>query len=345
MAATARDIIADMNDVGDRTLAQQGLAGKIDQVGGQHVHMKQLGKGTAGRRLWVGLPAGGVVNDGTQAACVLLQRVNKGGYARFAGKVRLQAQCAGFSELVDCGTMVAVADDDRLASLDELACAVQTNAAGGTGNKNGERGGQTDTSVVSGLPIVVWLVRLPSSLIQINIFSCYLLYRRLPPWGLRECFLGGCMRIVVVSGTVFGTAEEVAWRASELLSAAGLDVAYQQHWQLQELLQQEPDALLLIASTTGMGELPERLQPLVDALQAQQPDWAGRPVGIIGLGDAGYGDNFCLAADELEALADELGLVMLQDTLRLDASESVTPEQDAVPWLQEFAELLVAWSS
>ena len=36
---------------------------------------------------------------------------------------------------------------------------------------------------------------------------------------------------------------------------------------------------------------------------------------------------------------------MLQDTLRLDASESVTPEQDAVPWLQEFAELLVAWSS
>ena len=206
-------------------------------------------------------------------------------------KVRL-AQCAGFSELVDCGTMVAVADDDRLASLDELACAVQTNAAGGTGNKNGERGGQTDTSVVSGLPIVVWLVRLPSSLIQINIFSCYLLYRRLPPWGLRGCFLGGCMRIVVVSGTVFGTAEEVAWRASELLSAAGLDVAYQQHWQLQELLQQEPDALLLIASTTGMGELPERLQPLVDALQAQQPDWAGRPVGIIGLGDAGYGDNF-----------------------------------------------------
>ena len=85
--------------------------------------------------------------------------------------------------------------------------------------------------------------------------------------------------------------------------------------------------------------------PAAGSASPQLPAWAVRPGGIIGLCDAGYGDNFCLAADELEALADELGLVMLQDTLRLDASESVTPEQDAVPWLQEFAELLVAWSS
>lgn len=153
------------------------------------------------------------------------------------------------------------------------------------------------------------------------------------------------MRIVIVSGTVFGAAEEVAWRAEELLSAAGFDVVYQQQWQLQELLQQEVDGLLLIASTTGMGELPERMQPLVEALQEQQPDWAGRPAGIIGLGDAGYGDNFCLAADELEDLADDLGLMLLQETLRLDASQSVTPDQDAVPWLQELAELLQAWES
>lgn len=152
------------------------------------------------------------------------------------------------------------------------------------------------------------------------------------------------MRIVIVSGTVFGAAEEVAWRAGELLSAVGLDVQYQQHWQLQELLQQEPDGLLLIASTTGMGELPERMQPLVDALYEELPEWSGLPAGVIGLGDAGYGDNFCLAADELEDLAGALGLVLVQETLRLDASESVTPEQDAVPWLQEFAELLTAWS-
>ncbi|TDQ38894.1 flavodoxin domain-containing protein [Thiopseudomonas denitrificans] len=152
------------------------------------------------------------------------------------------------------------------------------------------------------------------------------------------------MRIAIVSGTVFGAAEEVAWRAGELLTAAGLDTAYRQHWDVTDLLEHDPGGLLFIASTTGMGELPEKMQPLVDTLQERQPDWVGRPVGIIGLGDAGYGDNFCLAADELEDLADLLGLVRLQDTLRLDASETVTPEQDAVPWLQEFAGLLKAWN-
>ena len=152
------------------------------------------------------------------------------------------------------------------------------------------------------------------------------------------------MRVAIVSGTVFGTSEEVAWRASELLAEAGLDAVYQQHWTLQELLEQDPAALLFVVSTTGMGEVPERMQPLLEKLQEQLPDWAGRPAGIIGLGDSGYGDNFCLAADELEDLTDELGLVRLQETLRLDASETVTPEQDSIAWIEEFTALLGAWN-
>jgi len=92
-----------------------------------------------------------------------------------------------------------------------------------------------------------------------------------------------------------------------------------------------------------MGELPEKLQPLVNTLEEQLPDWAGRPAGIIGLGDAGYGDNFCLSVDALEELYEELGLVMLQDSLRLDASETVTHVEDAVPWINEFTALLQAW--
>lgn len=151
------------------------------------------------------------------------------------------------------------------------------------------------------------------------------------------------MRIAIVSGTVFGTAEEVAWRASELLAEAGLDVTFRPHWQLSELLEHDPEAVLFVTSTTGMGELPEKLQPLVSGLEQQLPDWAGRPAGIIGLGDGGYGDNFCLSVDELEALYELLGLVMLQDSLRLDASETVTHVEDAVPWINEFAALLQEW--
>lgn len=153
------------------------------------------------------------------------------------------------------------------------------------------------------------------------------------------------MRIAIVSGTVFGTAEELAWHAKELLVAAGLKPSYQQQWELDALQQYDPEALLLISSTTGMGEVPERLQPLLDGLEERLPDWAGRPLGIVGLGDRGYGDDFCRAADALEELSDLLGLVPLQTTLRLDASETVNHVEDAVPWLQDFIELLKQWSN
>jgi len=36
----------------------------------------------------------------------------------------------------------------------------------------------------------------------------------------------------------------------------------------------------------------------------------------------------------------ELGVVEVQEMLRLDASESVTPETDAEPWLEQFVKLL-----
>lgn len=153
------------------------------------------------------------------------------------------------------------------------------------------------------------------------------------------------MRVAIVTGSVFGTAEEIAWQAQDLLSAKGFSVHYRQQWPVDDLLALDPQALLVISSTTGMGELPERLQPLVDALEEHQPDWAGRPAGLIGLGDSGYGDQFCMAADHIEELFELLGLVPLQETLRLDASESVTPEEDAQPWLYSFVEQLQGWQA
>ncbi len=151
------------------------------------------------------------------------------------------------------------------------------------------------------------------------------------------------MRVAIVSGTVFGTSEEVAWRARDLLANVGLEPVYRQQWQLDELLALEPAALLVVTSTTGMGELPERLQPLVDALEDSMPDWAGRPAGLVGLGDSGYGEQFCEGATRIEELFELLGLVPVQPTLRLDASETVTPEEDALPWLGEFAQVLQGW--
>lgn len=145
------------------------------------------------------------------------------------------------------------------------------------------------------------------------------------------------INLVIVSGTVFGAAEEVAQHAAQLLAEAGLNVTYQARISYSELVALEPDALLFVTSTTGMGELPEDLQPLTAALRDQPPEWHGLLGAVIALGDACYGEDFCAGGEMIRELYEELGVVELQDMLRLDASESVTPESDAEPWLAEFA--------
>jgi MioC protein len=58
------------------------------------------------------------------------------------------------------------------------------------------------------------------------------------------------------------------------------------------------------------------------------------------LGDSSYGDTFCGGGEQMRELFAELGLREVQEMLRLDASESVTPETDAEPWLAQFASAL-----
>ncbi len=151
------------------------------------------------------------------------------------------------------------------------------------------------------------------------------------------------MQLVIISGTVFGTAEEVAFAAAEALEQAGVKAVYRQQWQLDELVQADPQAVLFVCSTTGMGEMPPAMQLLAKQLEDRLPDWAGRPAGIIALGDAGYGDTFCAAGDELQELVQILGLVEVQEMLRLDASETVTQAADAMPWVADFARELLDW--
>lgn len=86
-----------------------------------------------------------------------------------------------------------------------------------------------------------------------------------------------------------------------------------------------------------MGELPDNLLPLYSQLRDVLPAFLrGLPAGVIGLGDASYGDTFCGGCELIRELFAELGAVEVQEMLRLDASESVTPESDAEPWLAEF---------
>ncbi len=150
------------------------------------------------------------------------------------------------------------------------------------------------------------------------------------------------MKVAILSGSVYGNAEDVARHAQRLLSEAGFEAWHDPRAQLDPLLAFAPQALLVVTSTTGMGELPDSFVPLYSALRDRLPDWRGMPGGIIALGDASYGDTFCGGGELVRELFVELGVREVQDMLRLDASETVTPEADAEPWIASFAQALRA---
>ncbi|MGE6790552.1 flavodoxin [Pseudomonas guineae] len=150
------------------------------------------------------------------------------------------------------------------------------------------------------------------------------------------------MKIAIFSGSVYGTAEEVARHAERLLNAPGLEAWHNPRASLAEIQAFAPEAFLAVTSTTGMGELPDNLQPLYYAIRDHLPAWNGLPGAVIALGDSSYGDTFCGGGELVSELFAELGIVEVLPMLRLDSSESVTPETDAEPWLADFIAKLQA---
>ncbi|MBF8721522.1 MULTISPECIES: flavodoxin [Pseudomonas] len=151
------------------------------------------------------------------------------------------------------------------------------------------------------------------------------------------------MKVAIISGSVYGTAEEVARHAEALLKAAGFQAWHAARATLQDLQGFAPEALLAVTSTTGMGELPDNLMALYGDIRDTLPAaWRGLPGAVIGLGDSSYGDTFCGGGEQMRELFAELGVREVQPMLRLDASETVTPEADAEPWLADFMAALKA---
>ena len=144
------------------------------------------------------------------------------------------------------------------------------------------------------------------------------------------------MKVAILSGSVYGAAEDVARVAQQVLQDGGFEAWHKPGVALDELLAFAPEALLVVTSTTGMGELPGNIQNLYYALRDRFPAWSGVPGAVIALGDSSYGDTYCAGGEQLRELFAELGLVEVLPMLRLDASETVTPELDAEPWLAGF---------
>ena len=79
-------------------------------------------------------------------------------------------------------------------------------------------------------------------------------------------------KLAIICGSVYGTAEEVAHHAEEWLQHADIEARFLKKADVATLLEFAPDAVLAVTSTTGMGEMPDELQQLLDDLTAAQPE-------------------------------------------------------------------------
>lgn len=141
-------------------------------------------------------------------------------------------------------------------------------------------------------------------------------------------------KILVLNGSVYGKAMEIADLVEEDLQDSGFDIEIEETLMADEVL--NADVLLIITSTTGSGEVPANILPSFIDWQDKLPQMEQKPAGIIALGDSGYDDTFCAAGEQFEELLEEMNANLVCDMLKLDAGVLVDYDSEVLNWLEEF---------
>lgn len=150
------------------------------------------------------------------------------------------------------------------------------------------------------------------------------------------------MDIYLIVGSESGNTEMVADCVTTALEERGHTVSRYADGGLEAAALAERTVVLVCSSTTGIGDLPQNVEPLYGELSAARPSLAHVRYGLIGLGDRNYKDSFLGAPKKWDALFAELGAKRVHDRLELDATDNPTPDEDAVAWIPGWLEALAA---
>jgi len=144
--------------------------------------------------------------------------------------------------------------------------------------------------------------------------------------------------VYIPVGTVSGTAKAVADACSEALSAAGHKSVVDTEASVETLNSGGWDAILVVTATTGQGDIPTNLARFYVALEEQSPLQNGRSFGVISLGDSSYDMTFCQAGALMEERFYKLQGQAPVPRVTIDATETQTPDDEALFWLKEWME-------
>lgn len=141
-------------------------------------------------------------------------------------------------------------------------------------------------------------------------------------------------KIALIVGSVYGGAQYVAEQAQALLTGMGHELMLYEEPVLDDILTFNPQLWLVITSTTGQGDIPDNLLPFYLDVKNRFPLLTGKQFAVIALGDSSY-DTFCGAGEQLRELLLEIQGTELAPMLRIDACETLEPENVALPWLEQ----------
>lgn len=145
--------------------------------------------------------------------------------------------------------------------------------------------------------------------------------------------------LTIIAGTVYGNAQHVAEQVEESLAEQGIDCSLESDPSVTDF--SDADALLIITSTTGQGDVPPNLEFVFSDLKDESPMLTGKPFAVVALGDSSYGDSFCGAGKQFQVLLTELQADAVADMLEIDAMETLEPEKDVLEWVNTIKDKLV----
>jgi len=136
-------------------------------------------------------------------------------------------------------------------------------------------------------------------------------------------------------GSVYGNAQHVAEEVKEMFDTKGVNSKIFDDPSMEEFT--NVSGVIVISSTTGQGDVPPNLEFFIDDLREKFPLMEQKPFAVVGLGDSSYGETYCGAGRQIHELLIELQGKPVADMLEVDACETLEPETEVVPWLENLA--------
>ena len=146
--------------------------------------------------------------------------------------------------------------------------------------------------------------------------------------------------ISIFAGSVYGNAQHVAEEVATMLESEAVDAEVFTDPSVSDF--KDAEAVVVITSTTGQGDIPPNLELFHAELREQFPLMEGKPFAVAALGDSSYGDTYCGGGRQFFELLTELQGKPVAEMLEVDAIETLSPEDEIVPWIKQQIDGLVS---